>query len=507
MILGSIVGQIVHGSRVDLGGHLGFWYSLIEECDERSCFKLTQRKFDEFVEKELSCPGDKKAADLIRKVTTNVFESAFINIAATGASFADAFGNAPDESENGVDNALRECLEAFRNCLRVGPVPVAPDNTGIEVVPGDEDSEYIAKVQKQVLAARKNSIHFIASNMLTQTDFWKRGGQASAQYQKSKFAQSSGEAGKQNSLVLLCAELFPTKELFESSTPHKDQVPLTTELKNAARWVMAAQGHNHICLLTDGRSKKVRRAFEDIVEEAQTDEQKHLDGCILYGVPLRNEIRFHKRKTFGGLANLEKLCGALPVPKVRMSSKERAHFSACGEKSTHATSYTNVAIRDFDRLSRLSLQDKGTIVTAKLPTYCEKVIAATGVKGHPLFWGEVKSVDVFVALFNDLNVDKVFDLGAGSGAAAMAAAVCGIGYEGLALNVQHVNWLNRVIDKAMFAIIADRTDDESKQLRTDLAMYFGSSIEEARQLMISDPDETVEDEGDEAEDGSEDNAS
>jgi hypothetical protein len=455
------------------------------------------------VEKELSLPGDKKASDIIRKVITNKYEDEFSDIAASGASFADAFANAPaDDEEEATESTLRDDMQSFRNGLRETPVPAhaAGVDEVLPTIPGDEDSELIAKLHKQVIVIRKNLIQFIATNQFATQDYWKKGGQATMLYQRSKFAQSSGEAavaGKQNSMIMLNAELFPTKEVFASPTPHKDPVPMTPDLKSAAKWVMAAQGNNTICVLADGRSKKVRRAFEDIVDECQTDEQKHLDGYIVYAAPSSNDVRFHKRKTFGGLSNLEKLTGTLPVPRVRMTSKERTHFSACGEKSTFASSYTNVTMRDVERLSRLSIQDKEGVIAGSLPAYGEKVTAATGAKGHPLFWSEVKTIEVYVALFKDMNASHIFDVAAGSAAAAIAAAICNIGYEGLALNASHAAWLNRIIDKAMFAIIADRTDEESKQLRTDLATYFGPSIEEARKLLAVDKQETDGEESDE----------
>jgi len=392
-------------------------------------------------------------------------------------------------------------LLAYRKCLREGPMSAgAPEGDQGEIAnaPGDEDSEFLAKLHKTVTTERKKKINFIPAGVM-QTDFWKKGGAATALLQKAKFCSAKGEAGKAHALIMLNAELFPTRELFASATSHKDVVPLSNELKAAAKWLMGAQGGSVICLLCDGRSRKVRRAFEDIVEEHQQDEQKHIDGCILYGEPLTGDVRFHQRKTFGGLTNLEKLSGVLPVPKVRMSSKQRHHFSACGEKSTYATSYTKVNFRSLACLPRLSITDKETIVGSSLPTYPAEVIAATGTKGHPLFWNEAKDVEVFTALFTDLNVKWVFDLAPGSGAAAMAAGVCGATYEGLAMNANHVNWLNRIADKAMYAIIADATDEESKQLRTDLATHLGPAIEEARQVLESHGESDV-DSGD-AEDG------
>ena len=58
------------------------------------------------------------------------------------------------------------------------------------------------------------------------------------------------------------------------------------------------------------------------------------------------------------------------------------------------------------------------------------------------------------------------------------------------------------MDKAMFAIIADSEDDESKTLREDLRSFFGPLIEEARQYLTSgevgdvDEDDEDDDEGD-----------
>ena len=368
-------------------------------------------------------------------------------------------------------------------------------------------AEHLAKVHRQVIAARKAKIQFISADMLTTSEFWKKGGPATAILQRSKFTASlpNGDAGKQNSLIMLCAEMFPSNEGFLSATPHKDPILPTADLKAAAKWAVSVQGVNTVVLLADGRSKKVRRVFEDVSEGHQTDEQKQIDGCIVYSTVIKKDVRFISRKMFGGLSNLEKLSGTLPVPKARMTTRERTHFSACGEKSTYTSSYSNASFRGVDRLPRLSVPDKESIVGAPLPTYGDSIIATTGVKGHPLFWNEIKEVEMFVGLFQDFNVSHVFDLCSGSAAAAMAAGLCDIGYEGLAINAVHATWLNRLMDKAMFAILADRTDEESAELREDLAKHFAPSIEEGRQLLSADgdadDDEVDDDEGDNEEEG------
>ena len=129
----------------------------------------------------LTCTGDKKAADVIRKVITNKFEDQFKEIAASGVTFADAFAGGATGDEPASGPGLAEEIQAFRNCLQDAPVPVndASEST-LEPVPGDEHGEYMAKIHKQVMMARKSLIQFIPKNQLSQTTFRNRGGQATA---------------------------------------------------------------------------------------------------------------------------------------------------------------------------------------------------------------------------------------------------------------------------------------------------------------------------------------
>ena len=103
-----------------------------------------------------------------------------------------------------------------------------------------------------------------------------------------------------------------------------------------------------------------------------------------------------------------------------------------------------------------------------------------------MWWNETKEVELFLALFRDLNTVQVLDLTPGSGAAAMAALILRICYEGIAMNAGHANWLNRILDKAMFAVIADADDEESKKMQADVMTHCSALIDEARGLMYSD---------------------
>ena len=112
-------------------------------------------------------------------------------------------------------------------------------------------------------------------------------------------------------------------------------------------------------------------------------------------------------------------------------------------------------------------------------------------------------------LFQDMNVSHVFDLTPGSGAAAMAAAILRIQYEGLGMSKDHCTWLDQILDKAMFAIIASAKDEESLKIKDEVCQYFNAAVEEARGLLSSEPadgygdDEEDEDEVNECEDDGE----
>ena len=199
------------------------------------------------------------------------------------------------------------------------------------------------------------------------------------------------------------------------------------------------------------------------------------------------------------MPNHESLNGILPVPKVRMVTKPKQIFSACCEETTHAGTYSKVPARAWERLPRMTLEDKEKIVGADMPVYAPEYFEKLK-SGHPLFVQEAKEVDMWLAIFTDLNVTHVSDVAAGSGAAAMAAAVLQISYEGFAMNAEHLSWLDRILNKAMFAIVADGKDEESMSIQGEVNQYFTAIIEEARDYMrpgaeaddISDIDEDDE---------------
>ena len=59
------------------------------------------------------------------------------------------------------------------------------------------------------------------------------------------------------------------------------------------------------------------------------------------------------------------------------------------------------------------------------------------------------------------------------------------------MNTNHMNWLERIMDKAVFAIVMDNDDEESQKIKGDVSNYFASLIQEAREFLSGDvPDES-----------------
>ena len=252
---------------------------------------------------------------------------------------------------------------------------------------------------------------------------------------------------------------------------------------------------NTIVAATDARSPKIRLQLQTIVGESQKDEQKYLETHIMYrGVPRKGDFRFPSRKVFGALPNVETVIGVLPVSRVRMRTRSRATFSACGESSTHTRSYSGVDWRTLSSLPRMALGVKDEVTGITSPVHDDLVAKETKTRGHPLFWRETLDVEWHVAFFRDTHATHVFDVSPGSGAAACAAAILNISYEGVAMSAKHAAWLDNIMDKAIFAAIQMRdiaTDGkgkvadspDAKQLQANVVAFFKDLIEEGRKYV------------------------
>ena len=79
---------------------------------------------------------------------TNQFEVDFLDFASSGATFVERLNNVPDDDNDAGEHSLRQAVQTFRNSLRQAPVPTsAPVDASDSVIPGDEDSEFTAKLK------------------------------------------------------------------------------------------------------------------------------------------------------------------------------------------------------------------------------------------------------------------------------------------------------------------------------------------------------------------------
>ena len=295
-------------------------------------------------------------------------------------------------------------------------------------------------------------------------------------------------------------------------------------MSDVFKWMLQRGDDNTIVVATDARNAKIRFNLQAIVGETQKDEQKYLETHIVYkGHPHKSDFRFPSRKVFGALSNMETAVGVLPVSRVRMRTRSRATFSACGESSTHTQSYSGVHWRTLASLPRMAIEVKEAVTGVPVPTSDEFVFKETKTKGHPLFWKETLDVELHIAFFKDTHVTHVLDVTPGSGAAMCAAAVLNINYEGIAMSAKHAAWLDNIMDKAIFAAIQVRSsytdttvdakgkavvDSDAKQLQENVLLYFKDLIEEGRKYVQREccqpaaDDDSIDDADDEEDDES-----
>ena len=118
----------------------------------------------------------------------------------------------------------------------------------------------------------------------------------------------------------------------------------------------------------------------------------------------------------------------------------------------------------------------------------DEVEAFVELKGLPFTWHETKSVQWLMQFFKDLpQITHIFDLGAATGAAGIAAWRCGISYEGVCFNQAHKDWLDNVMDNCMFAVVASgietKVSPKDQEFQEKVRHFFGPQVEEGMRLL------------------------
>ena len=285
--------------------------------------------------------------------------------------------------------------------------------------------------------------------------------------------------------ILMCADTFNMSHMTVTENLHRVPVPVTPDVGLVLGWLgMHGKGDNIVIMMLDGRSRTCRRKLESFVEDHFCDSTRHAEIWITYsGSPQGTDLREAKRKVAFSDTKQEVLLAGFPVSKTKLKSKDRSHYTACGEHTTHHLTYSSVQPRHLDTLPRVSTADKERIVGGSLKPVAPEV--ADRVKnGQPLFWQEYKTVELWSNLFHDFDIGRVFDLSPGSGTAAVAAMHNDIGYEGVGANEAHCEWLDTLMDRTAVGFLADdKRKTCSGELCADISRYFATAVLDARRVM------------------------
>ena len=163
----------------------------------------------------------------------------------------------------------------------------------------------------------------------------------------------------------------------------------------------------------DGRLLRARMATEQWLQRTTgEDESKQVEWSTTYSLAGHiGDIRQPNREVSFAAKTKEAGMIALPLPRVRFTSKERNVFIGSGENSTHTPSFSGIPLRHIRDLPRLLPQNRKDVTGGiPSPAWSPEAAAEFAGRGEVLFPAESKSIDFFLNFYRDLDVSAVFDL-------------------------------------------------------------------------------------------------
>ena len=315
-----------------------------------------------------------------------LFEGTFLELAGENVDFAQYFSN-----ENGSEDAgksdLQEhyadfmaslCSEPFSSSKKVAGSGEAPvDFVGAA---GNEAEEQERNaLWKQICQKRREQVCFYAPTSKVKANKFAQGGAVAAIWQSSKASTFSGKPGESHRLFLACADLCfaPAKEIVNDSAADDDivkelpQFAPKSEFLEALAWQKKIRGDSDVLVAADGRSKEWRRKIEEWSDKELPDENRKFELWITFLEQAENsdDFRIPKRRVAFGAMNKETCVVHLPVPRIRMKTKPREAFVLCGERTTHAATYSGVRGRHLNELPRMTLTEKAAMTGQKAPAF------------------------------------------------------------------------------------------------------------------------------------------
>jgi hypothetical protein len=302
-------------------------------------------------------------------------------------------------------------------------------------------------------------------------------------YQNSRASKFVGKAGESHRLTLLGQDLcFSSKPL--SPKDYRKTLPLDPHFGSAVEFACRIRGAADVAILFDVRNPEAMGAITTAFEREVVDKKRRAKAWFQYGPPPNDDPRFPGSKYAYAANLLETAVVALPLAKNQMKSKQRTDpYSGGAKLTTHTLTYVNVETRTLGELPRMAPDERAQVHGASAaPTYTKAAIVAAIVNGVPLVWQEIRPTQLYIALSKHFSAEHVTDLSPGSGAAAIAALMCGIKYTGFCKNQAHAKWLNQILDTAYFAVLTDGTKARDAAMSARLLHYFGPIVDEARRM-------------------------
>ena len=144
-------------------------------------------------------------------------------------------------------------------------------------------------------------------------------------------------------------------------------------------------------------------------------------------------------------------------------------------------SYSGVPERSLSQLPLMRVSDKVEMLgPGFVDNYPENPVATQfiNVGGVPFAWGETKGINLLGTFFKDHCITDVLDLCAGSAAAAIGAAWANVNYDGFCVNAVHKSWCDQIMDRCVFAVVAEGGGNHEVDFVNKVANFFRKHIDE-----------------------------
>ena len=293
---------------------------------------------------------------------------------------------------------------------------------------------------------------------------------------------------------LLSADLFHKHaERFGRDTARGIIPSVADDWSEAIKFLVQKKETQDILIVANGRS----RAAEASIVNSDVFGHKDAHGLLIVyqGSDSKKDARISKRASPLKAMNTETLHVIMPATNSK-ALKPRQYFNKCGEATTFEPTFTGVPHRNLPSIPRVDMDGVEAILGRPAAAGAEVSVRPhvqheIDKRGHPLFWAEYKSVQLFKVLFSQFDVTHVLDATPGSGAAASAALASGAIYDGFCVNSAHKQWLESLMDSAIFAVATESGDSAAavgatKEHVDQIKTFFSATVKEAKRYLTTD---------------------